>query len=405
MAQLVPSEVAKRVGFQGISSVIKEFLNVSLYEIIRTNTKTTFLTTGNKHCYRLNYKDLTLGVAEARDNFGDAVVSRFKDAYVKQLMHSISGEQNDLCMYTYSPADLKTFLDQNSHLHYVYLPLTVNATDSANGNRHDMLIIFNNRTKKFYWFDGRNREDYLPLGLHLPKNAMDVLFINFDNHVKCGYSYEPSPSWQITGTLHSYGSIGLLDFIFSTAWCYNAMIMLDYYETPIEYVSVLDSMDEVDRFNFLWSSMLKLISSEHYLNLVPQNAQLDLTASRVPVASPELKQTNQVISPVAPAVIPQREEKTHDYDRYSTELTMPIIPGSVRTSSRETSHVHAKDAITTQRILPESSRESSSVRPEDVALTQRTASGSFPETGWKPMPVVTSSTLAEQQRRENCTVQ
>jgi hypothetical protein len=216
---------------------------------------------------------------------------------------------------------------------------------------------------------------------------MDVLFINFDNYVKCGFTYEPSPAWQITGTLHSYGSIGLLDFIFSTAWCYNAMLMLDNYETPIEYISVLDSMDEVDRFNLLWCSMLSLIRSEHYHNLVPQNAQVDLTSQRVPVALPELKQSNQIISTVVPAALVEPEEKSIVHSLQHVEFN--------HSSSREPSVISSAHNVNTE-LTHRNTVRSTQRAPESTNSTNST---------WKPMPVVTSNTLSSQKRNEGCYIQ
>lgn len=282
---ILPLEPTQRIGYFSISDVIKKFRDFSLYEVIRLNSQVQFLANAKKTCYRLNYANLEFTYAEARDNFSDAIVAPFADAYVKQQMHSISGEQKDLCYYTYSPEELQRFLQVNSSLHYTFLPLTVHATDSANGVRHDMLIIFDNRTKLAYWFDGHNRDDYLPFGRELPKNAIDVLLINFFDKVRLGYNYEPSPSWQMQGTLHAYGSIGLLDFVLSTAWCFIAVIYMEYYDNPFCFVSILDTLSEEDRFNLVYRSMLYLTSAARYHSVVPANTQLDLTAERVPTAS------------------------------------------------------------------------------------------------------------------------
>jgi hypothetical protein len=280
----VPTRVAQKVGFYPINETIKNFMNFTLYEIVKNNSETRFLSNAKKYCYRLDYKTLALGYAEARDNFGDTVVAAHSEAYVKQQMHSLSGEQNDLCFYTYSPDGLREFLQQNAHLHYTFLPLTVHAIDSANGTRHDMLLIFDNHTKLVYWFDGKNREDYLSLGQHLPKNAVDILFINMFGQLKLGYSYEPAPSWQIQGTLHAYGSIGLLDFAFSTAWCYNLLMSINDYDSPTGYLSILDTLSEVDRFHLLYNSMLSMIGVAQHHAVVPKTAQIDLTSDRVRTA-------------------------------------------------------------------------------------------------------------------------
>lgn len=305
MSQVISDKVSKKVGFSPINELIKNFMNVSLYEIVKNNSETRFLSNAKKYCYRLDYKHLALGYAEARDNFGDAIVAAHTDAYVKQQMHSVSGEQGDLCYYGYSPENLREFLNLNSQLHFTFLPLTVHSVDSANGTRHDMLIIFDNRTKLVYWFDGRNREDYLALGQHLPKNAMDVLFINLFGNLKLGYNYEPSPSWQIQGTLHSYGSIGTLDFVLSTAWCYNMLLSLNEYDNPTGYLSILDTLSETDRFHLVYSSMLSVIGAQEYHPVVPKTSQVNLVADAVKIADqdpdalPTLPHTTTEVAPLA----------------------------------------------------------------------------------------------------------
>lgn len=308
---VIPAKVAQKVGFFPINDVIKNFMNFSLYEIVKNNSGTRFLSNAQKFCYRLDYKTLALSYAEARDNYGDSIVAAHSDAYVKQQMHSISGEQGDLCYYGYSPDHMREFLVQNTHLHYTFMPLTVHAVDSANGVRHDMLLIFDNRTKFVYWFDGRNREDYLSLGQHLPKNVIDVMFINMFGNLKLGYSYEPAPSWQIQGTVHSYGSIGMLDFALSTAWCYNMLLSLDEYDNPTGYLSILDTLSEADRFHLLYCSMLSVIGAAKYHPVVPKTAQIDLMADTVRTADTEPNKHVQssVIPHVQSAVIGSQEVK------------------------------------------------------------------------------------------------
>ena len=111
---LVPPQIAKKLGFFSIDDIIQQFKDVSLHEMVRVNTNTTFLANSTKTCYRMEYQNLTFTAFEARDNFTDGVVQAHKDAYVKQQMHSISGEQKDLCFYTYSPQQLVLFLEQNN---------------------------------------------------------------------------------------------------------------------------------------------------------------------------------------------------------------------------------------------------------------------------------------------------
>lgn len=380
-SSVIPVKVAQKVGFYPINEIIKNFMNFSLYEIVKNNSETRFLGNAKKYCYRLDYKNLAIGYAEARDNFGDAIVSAHSDAYVKQQMHSVSGEQGDLCYYGYSPDHMREFLAMNAHLHYTFLPLTVHAVDSANGVRHDMLLIFDNRTKLVYWFDGRNREDYLSLGQNLPKNAMDVLFINLFGTLKFGYAYEPSPSWQIQGTLHSYGSIGTLDFVLSTAWCYNALLSLNEYDNPTGYLSILDTLSEADRFHLLYNSMLSVLGVARYHPVVPKTSQIDLMADSVRAADqdPNKPATLPVLrqAPVVSSVIPREQQRVIG----NAEVKNAIEVESLR--HRQTAEYKRMDTDTS---LP------GQVNHSEVQL-QNVAD--------RPMPVVSSYEKASKDR-ESC---
>ena len=375
---VVPTKVAQKVGFYPIHETIKNFMNFSLYEIVKNNSKTQFLSNAKKYCYRLDYKNLAIGNAEARDNFADAIVHAYDNAYVKQHMHSISGEQGDLCYYGYSPSNMAEFLQINSHLHYTFLPLTVHAVDSANGTRHDMLLIFDNRTKLVYWFDGRNREDYLALGQNLPKNAMDVLFINLFGTIKLGYSYEPAPSWQIQGTLHSYGSIGTLDFILSTAWCYNALLSMEYYDSPTGYLSILDTLTEADRFHLLYTSMLSIIGAAQYHAVVPKTSQIDLTADTVRTADQDPN-----VHP-ASSVIPRESAPPQEI-----KASAVVLPGQVdavpSVSHTGVIYHNPSDATFNKSVTRSSTRS-------DTAETQ------LDRVPYSPIPIRTSS---EHARLEN----
>lgn len=299
MDSLVPPAVAKKLGFFSLDGILAQFKDVSLHEMVRVNSTTTFLPNGTKTCYRMEYKQLTFTALQARDNFTDAVVTAHQGGYVKQPMHSISGEQTDLCMYTYSPQELVQFLEQNKNSHYTFLPLTVHATESANGYRHDMLLIFDNRTKLFYWFDGRNREDYLPFGRDIPKNAIDILLTQMADTTKIGYSYEPSPSWMIQGVLQPFASIGQFDFVFSTAWCYLVVQMMDSFDSPTGLLSALDTLSKEDRFHLLYNALLHMIGVYRYHKTVPQNAQVNFfeappvaAVSNLPRADPVQPQSH-----------------------------------------------------------------------------------------------------------------
>jgi hypothetical protein len=353
----VSTNVARKIGFYPINNSISKFMSYSLYEMICKNTETKFLENAVKYCYRLDYKNLSVVGAEARDNFSDAIVGKHAESYVKQNMFSISGEQNDLCLYTYSPDCIRSFIGKNKHLHYTFMPLTVHATDSANGIRHDMLLIFDNVAKFIYWFDGKNREDYLPIGRSLPRNAIDVMFINMFEQMKLGYSYEPAPSWQIQGTLHPYGSIGLMDFALSMAWCYNIMISLNEYDSPTMYLSNLDTMSEVDRFHMLYNSMLAMLGVDVYHKVVPNNSSIDLTANRVvlnEVKVTETKVPSTVIdhkfTPLSDALFPTISTpalnmssrtvttdyiKLYDVNKESTDVKLKTAP--IDTLNRQSS--------------------------------------------------------------------
>lgn len=289
ISSLVPRHVAEKIGFASLDKAIQQFKDVSLLELIETNTNLTFLGDAEKICYRMEYRTLTFTALEALDNFTNPIVSKYKDSYIRQQMHSISGEQNDLCFYTYSPRQLIQFLEQNKRNKYTFLPMTVHATESANGYRHDMLLIFNNQSKLFYWFDGRNREDYLPFGRDIPKNAIDILLINLADHVKLGYTYEPAPSWTIQGILQPFASIGQYDFLFSTGWCYLVILMMDSYDSPIAWLSALDTMSREDRFYLLYKALRHMISAYYYRNTVPQNAQVNFYEEKDVMANSDVR--------------------------------------------------------------------------------------------------------------------
>jgi len=293
---IIPRNIANQLGFFSIESIIQHFKNVALLELIKYNTKIEFPSKYTKTCYQMAYKTLQFSFADSRDTHLDGVnvVSKHKDAYVVQHTHSISGEQNDICYYSYCPSDIVKFLEKNKHLRYTYLPMTVYSTESGNGFRHDMLLIFNNRTKIFYWFDCKNREDYLPHHKDMPKNAIDILLINMSESIKLGYTYEPSPAWTIQGVCGAMPSIGQFDFVFSSAWCYLVLLLLENYESPMEFMSALDSLSPEDRFHLIYCSVLKMAGLyKTYHNLVAQNAQVNFIEG--------------VKNPVMPTVAPSTE--------------------------------------------------------------------------------------------------
>lgn len=308
MTHNLPIIPTMKVGFYPISQAITDFQNISLYDIVKNNTEVKFLPGGTKYCYRLDYNNLSLVALPARDNYGDNIIREMSDAYIKQQMHSLSGEQKDLCLYTYSPSELVEFVQNNSNLNYTYLPITVHAVESANFIRHDMLLVFDNKTKLFYLFDCKNRNDYLPRSDKLPRDVLDVLFINLASVTNLGYSYEPTESWELQGTLHPYG-VGSLDFILSTAWCYNIMLNLPYFESPTAYMSVLDDMPECDRFHLIYNTMLNLIAVNKYHNSIPVNAQADLTQEIIKPVTNEVRQEHLSTNITIPHII-ERDDNT-----------------------------------------------------------------------------------------------
>ena len=104
--------------------------------------------------------------------------------YINQQPFSLSGEEHDMCYYSYGPDDLKKFLTLNASNKYTFLPMTVYPTDSANGKRHDMIIIFYNINKRFYHFDGRNRDDYMKYSKVANKNIIDILMFYIQSLVQ-----------------------------------------------------------------------------------------------------------------------------------------------------------------------------------------------------------------------------
>lgn len=271
---LIPTSVSDKIGFYSIETIIKRFQNVNLQDLIVLNSTTRFISKTTKYCWSLNYKTLALKCHIAKDSYEKSYIKNHQHEYVSRQMHSLSDEQTELCFYSYGESDMKTFLAINVANKYTFLPLTVYATDSANGIRHDMMLIFDNAKKSCYWFDGKNRDDYFSFNEHTPKNVIDILFLNVIE--KLGYTYEASPSWIFKGVLHPYSSIGQLDFALSTAWCYLTLISLDHYGTPIEYIASLDNLSEADRFHLLYNALIHMIIICNYTHTVPKNMQVNL---------------------------------------------------------------------------------------------------------------------------------
>lgn len=131
------------------------------------------------YCYTVNYSTLSVECKHALQQYDDITTN-----YINQQPFSLSGEEHDMCYYSYGPDDLKKFLTLNASNKYTFLPMTVYPTDSANGKRHDMIIIFYNINKRFYHFDGRNRDDYMKYSKVANKNIIDILMFYIQSLVQ-----------------------------------------------------------------------------------------------------------------------------------------------------------------------------------------------------------------------------
>lgn len=318
MSDLLPKSLAGVVGAYNIDAILRRFRDVSLAEVVKASSITTFLGDAEKYCYTMRYSDLNFLAQAARDNYTDAIVPAHRDNYVKQQMHSLSGEGSDLCLHTYSPAGLVAFIEKNKAANYTYLPLTVHASDSANGYRHDMLIIFDNRKRLFYWFDGCNREDYLHFARGIPKNAIDILMMQLAENAKLGYSYEPSPSWVIQGVCQPMAPQGQLDFVMSTAWCHLVMLTLQSFESPTGLLSVLDTLSTESRFNLLYRCMMNLVTDDRYHQVIPGSLQVNFF---------EAKPAQPVVAYATRADPPNVQNQINDglRQRHVAQNTQPIV--------------------------------------------------------------------------------
>ena len=264
----LPKPIIQLLNFSTFNQKFIKLCKTSLYEIIKNNSTTKFLLNSSKTCYSMNYSKMTLEIFESPDIFKDQLVKKqyMKDC-VKSHMHSMCGENEYIYLYSFSEDDWRSFLLNNSNEKYVFAPITIHSIESANGLRHDMLLIFSNLDKKMYLFDCKNRMDYLSY-TRLPKNAMDIFFVYLSDQLKLGYTYEPTQSWEIQGILKPFGNFEELNFIMSTAWCYNFMLCLPFYNSPTEYLSVIDGLSEIDRFNLIYRSLINL-SEKNYKMFIP----------------------------------------------------------------------------------------------------------------------------------------
>lgn len=261
MDNVLPASFLRQLRVSSLKDRVNKLKATGLKDIIRNSSDVKFISNATKHCYRLEYQKLFFTHDKSRDNFTDGIVAEHKGDYAHTPMHSLSGEGKDICLYTYSPMDLVSFLDANKHLKYTFLPITVHPIESANGYRHDMLLIFDNKNKLAYWFDGRNRDDYLQLSSVNYKSIIDTLFVYIFSTVNLGYSYETWDSWAIPAVFAPFPTLGEYDFVLSTAWCTMTILILDNYDTPMGFASALDSISREDLAQILFKLSESLLSS------------------------------------------------------------------------------------------------------------------------------------------------
>lgn len=274
--QILPQRQELTNKLTDLTEKINHFKSVSLEQIIKFNTKTTFLSVKDKACYKLKYKPVDFSFCKVHDLF---VSNKHKNDFIVEPMHSLSGELDDLCFYSYTPTDFQVFLDTNKHNKYTFLPLTIYGINNPNGYRHDTLLVFNNQSKTFYWINNNNYKDTLQYGHNMIKDAVDVLFTNFSVVMKLGYNYEATSSWVIELSKQLYPSLGDLDFILSTAWCYLTLKLIDNYESPTAFYSVLYELNPTIKFHLLYQLALYLINS-HYQSQISENMNINLSENK-----------------------------------------------------------------------------------------------------------------------------
>lgn len=370
-----------------IDEAIMKFMRYSLASIIERHSNVKFLNSSSVYSYKMVYGTLELRHDIARSQYTSNEIRNLHDEYEKVELHSISSAEKDIVLYTYSPQDLCAFLRQNAHLKYTYLPLTVHAIDSANGIRHDMLLIFDNRNKLAYWFDGNNIQGYMQHSDMLPKNVMDILFITLFQKINLGYQYEPSQSWMTEGTLHPYGSIGNLDFIFSTALCYNVVCSLHNFDNPTLYLTALDDMPPANRFHVMYQGMMNMMfKNSTYANTVDPYSTVNLVR----------KSFNEVVKsdstkPMVPLSSRSTLVKT-SIGGYVAVPTLPTPPNATPPTATST----ATSTTSTTPITTVDKKESDSTLRNRFTKTDTPA--------MTPMKVVTSVEKKKEDDK-NCIMQ
>ena len=261
----LPTEVLNDLGFKSINETIVRFESVALEDVIVANSNMKFITNIEKTCYTLDY--LTLSITK------DKIFTQTENAgnYIERPSHSLVGENNVMCLYTYSPEELKRFLDVNKSQKYTFLPITVHAINSASGKRCDMLLIFQNETKQMFWFDSRVHIGYLPVGPNVPRDAIDIMFTILNSFWNIDYTYNPTESWTVAGLFNPMSSLGKFDFLLTTAWCYLLVKLMPHFSSPIELMAALDSMTQEDRFNLIYTATCNMTTRHFYATSIKKS--------------------------------------------------------------------------------------------------------------------------------------
>ena len=288
-SQNLPIDVVKYIKYQPINSDINRLNLVPLSELI-AKLDYQLIHNPTMHCYTVNYATMSVECKHACQIYNNLSAN-----HTPQQLFSLSGEERDLCYYSYGPEDLKKFLTLNAHHKYTFLPMTVYPTDSANGKRHDMLIIFDNVHKKFYHFDCRNRDDYMKYAKIADKYIIDVLMFYIES-IAQPYTFESTEEWQNLSVMKPYGTMGSLDFIISTAHCYLQMTMLKYYESPLGLMTILSELDPSDLFHLVYSTVMTIIHHSYNKSL-PSSVLIDYTqVTPKRPAQPTTQPTNQSVT-------------------------------------------------------------------------------------------------------------
>jgi hypothetical protein len=119
------------------------------------------------------------------------------------------------------------------------------------------------------------------------------------------------------------------------------MLGLNEYSSPTAYMSMLDTLSEVDRFHLLYCTMQNLIGVMEYYNTVPLNAQIDLTSEQVPISTNEIKKEALILPNV---VLPQREERNDNTEHKSLDTVVRNLSNDLDLLSNDALKIHTLSA-------------------------------------------------------------